>query len=95
MDEQQKLMNWILKIAVGSLASIMIAVVIILLVGLFLPNTQIDNNEIFKILGPAFNTVIGAFVGLLGGLSLNNRKPPTNDKPQDTPPADKPTDTKK
>jgi hypothetical protein len=56
----------------------MIAVVIILLVGLFLPNTQIDNNEIFKILGPAFNTVIGAFVGLLGGLSLNNRKSKDN-----------------
>ena len=25
-----------------------------------------------EMIGPAFNTVIGAFVGLLGGLSLNS-----------------------
>jgi fumarate reductase subunit D len=79
MDEQQKLMNWILKVAVGSLASIMLAVVIVLLVGLFVPNTVIDNNEIFKILGPAFNTVIGAFVGLMGGITLSSKKRPPED----------------
>jgi hypothetical protein len=32
---------------------------------------RVDNKEIFSIIGPAFNTVVGAFVGLLGGLSLN------------------------
>jgi hypothetical protein len=37
--------------------------------GLF--NNDIDNAEIFSIIGPAFNTIVGAFVGLLGGLSLN------------------------
>ena len=71
-DEKQKLINWILKIAVGSLASIMVAVVIALIVALFVPNEMVDNKDIFPIIGPAFNTVIGAFVGLLGGLSLSN-----------------------
>ena len=46
-----------------TLASVMVGVVLVLMVGLFLPNGQIDNNEIFKIIGPAFSMVIGAFVG--------------------------------
>lgn len=46
-----------------TLASVMIGVVLVLLVGLFIPNSIIDNNEIFKIIGPAFSMVIGAFVG--------------------------------
>ena len=71
LNEHQKLIHWILRIAVGTLASVMLAVVAVLLVGIFLPNEQIDNKEILALLGPAFNTVIGAFVGLLGGLSLN------------------------
>jgi len=71
LNEHQKLIHWILRIAVGTLASVMLAVVAVLLIGIFLPNEQIDNKEILALLGPAFNTVIGAFVGLLGGLSLN------------------------
>jgi hypothetical protein len=46
-----------------TLASVMIGVVLVLLVGLFLPNSMIDNNEIFKIIVHAFSMVIGAFVG--------------------------------
>jgi len=43
---------------------------------------------IFAIIGPAFNTVIGAFVGLLGGLSIGGNgekkeieEPPVADEP--------------
>ena len=61
--------TWILKITVGTLAAIVIAVVCVLMGGLFYPN--VDNDKIFEIIGPAFSTVIGAFVGLLGGISLN------------------------
>lgn len=43
-----------------------------LLHGLF--DNNVNNDKIFEIIGPAFNTVIGAFVGLLGGLSLNKPK---------------------
>lgn len=71
MDDNQKLINWILKITVGTLSSILIVVVLALLVGIFLPNEVVNNDDIFAIIGPAFNTVIGAFVGLLGGLSIN------------------------
>ena len=61
--------NWILKVTVGTLAIIVVAVVLVLMGGLF--NPIVDNNKIFEIIGPAFSTVIGAFVGLLGGISLN------------------------
>lgn len=67
--ENQKLVHWILRVTVATLATICLSVVIILLIGLF--DNQIDNTKIFEVLAPAFNTVIGAFVGLLGGLSLN------------------------
>lgn len=71
MDANQQLINWILKITVGTLASILIVVVLVLLAGIFMPNDVVNNDDIFAIIGPAFNTVIGAFVGLLGGLSIN------------------------
>jgi hypothetical protein len=71
MDSNQQLVNWILKLTVGTLASILVVVVVVLLAGIFMPNEVVNNDDIFAIIGPAFNTVIGAFVGLLGGLSIN------------------------
>ena len=91
-DEKQKLINWILKIAVGSLASIMVAVVIALIVALFVPNEMVDNKDIFPIIGPAFNTVIGAFVGLLGGLSLSNGEKKEEPKAEEPPAPSEPED---
>jgi uncharacterized YccA/Bax inhibitor family protein len=71
MDKDtQKLIRWIMKVTVGTLASICVVVVLALLIGIFMPNELVDNQQIFAIIGPAFNTVIGAFVGLLGGLSI-------------------------
>lgn len=72
------LLPWILKITVGTLSAICISVVLVLLFGMF--DDKVDNKEIFSIIGPAFNTVIGAFVGLLGGLSLNKNKDCGKDK---------------
>lgn len=56
-------------IVVMSLAMIMVAVVIVLLAGLFTP--AVDNKDVFAIIGPAFQTVVGAFVGLLSGKALS------------------------
>jgi mannitol-specific phosphotransferase system IIBC component len=84
MNEKQKLISWIMRVTVLVLASVTVAVVSVLMVGIFLPNDQIDNKDILALIGPAFNTVIGAFVGLLGGLSLS-------DKEQTPPPPPAPT----
>lgn len=67
--KDDNLIDWIFKITVVTLALVVFAVVLVLLTGLFLQ--EVDNDKIFDIIGPAFSTVIGAFVGLLGGLSLN------------------------
>jgi hypothetical protein len=61
--EKGKIQLTIMKMVTLVLSSIMMSVVAIFLIGLFLPNDVIDNNEIFKIIGPAFSMIIGAFVG--------------------------------
>ncbi len=61
--EKGKVQIMIMKMAALTLGSIMLSVVAMMLVGLFLPNDMIDNNEIFKIIGPAFSMIVGAFVG--------------------------------
>lgn len=58
----------VMKMAAMTLASIMLAVVLAMVVGLFLPNGVIDNNEIFKIIGPAFSMIVGAFVGAFAAM---------------------------
>ena len=61
--EKGKVQIMIMKMAAITLGSIMLSVVGMMLLGLFLPNAMIDNNEIFKIIGPAFSMIVGAFVG--------------------------------
>lgn len=71
MSEYDKLIIWILRVTVSTLALICVATVAVMLVGLF--QHEVDNSKIFEVIGPSFSTIIGAFVGLLGGLSLNNK----------------------
>ena len=58
-----KIQLTIMKLAAFVLGLIMVSVVLVMMVGLFVPNETVDNNEIFKIIGPAFSTIVGAFVG--------------------------------
>ena len=39
----QALRGWILKITIGTLASIVLIVGLVLMIGIFLPNEQVDN----------------------------------------------------
>lgn len=75
--------NWVLKVTVATLSVIVMGVVAVLMAGLF--NHNVNNDQVFDIIGPAFNTVIGAFVGLLGGISLskNTNKGNDEDKKED------------
>ena len=60
-----------IRMAVVTLACVILVVIIAMVAGLFVSDSVVSNDKIFEIIGPAFNTVVGAFVGLLGGLSLN------------------------
>jgi len=53
----------VMKMAAVTLSFIMFTVAIAMVAGLFFDNSQVDNNEIFKIIGPAFSMIVGAFVG--------------------------------
>jgi len=58
-------------VAIVTLSAVILVVVLTLAVGLFMPNDVIESAAILEMVNPAFQTIIGAFVGLLGGLSLN------------------------
>lgn len=70
-DGIEDTIEFTIRIAVITLACVVLVVVAALVIGLFAPNHIVDSNKVFEIVGPAFNMVIGAFVGLLGGLSIN------------------------
>jgi hypothetical protein len=63
--------EFVVRVAIVTLAAVILVVVLALVVGLFVPNNVIDSAAILEVVNPAFQTIIGAFVGLLGGLSLN------------------------
>lgn len=63
--------EFVIRVAIVTLSAVILVVVMALAVGLFVPNDLVDSTAIMSTIDPAFQTVIGAFVGLLGGLSLN------------------------
>jgi hypothetical protein len=63
--------EFVIRVAIVTLSAVILVVVMALVVGLFLPNHIVDSAAILDMVNPAFQTIIGAFVGLLGGLSLN------------------------
>ena len=76
----QKVITSILLLVVVTLAIVVMSVVCVMLVALF--DDRVNNDEIFKTIGPAFNMIVGAFVGLIGGITINRRKDPPQDTPQ-------------
>jgi hypothetical protein len=63
--------EFVIRVAIVTLSAVILVVVMALVVGLFVPNEMVDSTAILETINPAFQTIIGAFVGLLGGLSLN------------------------
>jgi len=75
-----------IRTAIVTLSTVILVVVLALVVGLFMPNDIVDSTAVLEMINPAFQTIIGAFVGLLGGLSLNaNARDP---KPEEPAPVD-------
>jgi hypothetical protein len=58
-------------VAIVTLSAVILVVVLALAVGLFVSNDVVNSSAILETVNPAFQTIIGALVGLLGGLSLN------------------------
>ena len=85
-DGIEDTIEFTIRTAVVTLACVILVVVAAMVAGLFLPNDIVDSDKVFDIIGPAFNTIVGAFVGLLGGLSLNANA--RDEKPADPEPVE-------
>ena len=53
-----------------TLCVVVMSMVGVLMIGLF--DEKVDNSEIFKLISPAFQTIIGGFIGLLAGVKLSH-----------------------
>jgi hypothetical protein len=82
--------EFVVRVAIVTLAAVILVVVLTLAVGLFVPNDVVDSTAIIEMINPAFQTIIGAFVGLLGGLSLNANARDKEPEPEPEPEAPKP-----
>ena len=66
--DKQKLSAHVTLIATITLTLIILSMVGVLLVGLFVE--KIDNTKIFEAITPAFQMIVGAFVGLVAGIKI-------------------------
>ncbi len=55
-------------IATISLAAILMAMVAVMLIGLF--HDKVNNDKVFEMLSPAFQTIVGGFIGLITGIKI-------------------------
>jgi UDP-N-acetylmuramyl pentapeptide phosphotransferase/UDP-N-acetylglucosamine-1-phosphate transferase len=67
-SKQMKVSDWITIICCISLSIVLMSTVAVVLIGLF--DDRVDNAEVFKLINPAFNMVVGAFVGTIAGIKM-------------------------
>jgi len=68
MNTHDKLSVWVTLIATVTLSMILMSMVGGMIVGLF--DEKVDNNKIFEAVLPAFQTIVGGFIGLITGIKI-------------------------
>jgi uncharacterized membrane protein YiaA len=68
--QKERLGAYVTLIATGTLTTILLSMVGVLLIGLF--NPTIDNTKIFEAITPAFQTIVGGFIGLITGIKIGS-----------------------
>ena len=63
--------------ATYTLTIILLAMVVVMLIGLF--HDKVDNLKVFEIVGPAFQTIVGGFIGLITGIKIGQTDGTTDD----------------
>lgn len=81
---REKLTFWVTFMISVTLCFSVLAMVIAFLLGLWAK--EVDNGEIFKMISPAFSTLIGGMIGFLSGIKLNQTE---DEKPTGQAPAAK------
>ena len=57
-------------VATYTLTVILLSMVVVMLIGLF--HDKIDNSKVFEIVAPAFQTIVGGFIGLITGIKIGS-----------------------
>jgi hypothetical protein len=65
---KDKLSAYVTLTATCTLTIILLSMVGALLIGLF--NPMVDNTKIFEAITPAFQTIVGGFIGLITGIKI-------------------------
>jgi nitrate/nitrite transporter NarK len=75
METKEKLTLWVTLMVSFTLCISVLAMVTAFMLGLWAK--EVDNAEIFKMISPAFSTLIGGMIGFLSGIKLmqNEDKP--------------------
>jgi len=68
METKDKLTLWVTLMVSFTLCISVLAMVISFMLGLWAK--EVDNAEIFKMISPAFSTLIGGMIGFLSGIKL-------------------------
>lgn len=55
-------------IACYTLSATVMAMVAVFVIGFF--NDKVENAKLFEIVGPAFQTIVGGFIGLITGIKI-------------------------
>ena len=68
LEVKDKLTLWVTLMVSATLCISVLAMVIAFMLGLWAK--EVDNAEIFKMISPAFSTLIGGMIGFLSGIKL-------------------------
>jgi uncharacterized membrane protein YiaA len=68
--QKERLGAYVTLIATCTLTTILLSMVGVLLIGLY--NPAIDNTKIFEAITPAFQTIVGGFIGLITGIKIGS-----------------------
>lgn len=68
METKDKLTLWVTLMVSFTLCISVLAMVFSFMLGLWAK--EVDNAEIFKMISPAFSTLIGGMIGFLSGIKL-------------------------
>ena len=77
-DTKEKLTLYVTLMVSTTLCISVLAMVMAFLLGLWAK--EVDNGEIFKMISPAFSTLIGGMIGFLSGIKLMQNE---DTKPKD------------
>jgi hypothetical protein len=68
MNERKDLGSMVTLMVTGTLCVVVTGMVGAMLIGMF--DDDISNDKIFEAITPAFQTIIGGFIGLITGIKL-------------------------